>query len=281
MLFPYLADQIILCASRHPIHAASKERRLATYRVRKAKHKVEMWIDRPTAQSRDDVQLFVLKFPGTAGRAERASLHPAECFPEMHTEVWSVNPPGYGGSTGRATLGRFAAAGEAALRALKREADGRPILVFGNSLGTTTALHLAANHSIDGLLLRNPPPLGQLIVRKYGWWNLWVPALIMAMRLPRKLDSLRNAARCTTPAVIVTSENDEMVPPTLQKLVADRYAGPKQTFLLNGARHDSAIPVPQIAAYERTLQWLADQIFGLPSDDEFQPVATTSSVSVE
>ncbi|MFG0260963.1 MAG: hypothetical protein ACF788_01030, partial [Novipirellula sp. JB048] len=37
-------------------------------------------------------ELLLLKFPGTAGRAERSSLFPADLMPDVRTHVWTWNP---------------------------------------------------------------------------------------------------------------------------------------------------------------------------------------------
>jgi pimeloyl-ACP methyl ester carboxylesterase len=63
-------------------------------------------------------------------------------------EVWGVNYPGFGGSTGPARLARIGPAALAAFDALKREARDRPVVVFGASMGTTAALHIAAHRRL-------------------------------------------------------------------------------------------------------------------------------------
>lgn len=49
-----------------------------------------------------EAELFVLKFNGNGGRAERASIHPLDFWSDRPGEVWSHNPPGYGASGGKA-----------------------------------------------------------------------------------------------------------------------------------------------------------------------------------
>src|SRR5205814_930955 len=92
-------------------------------------------------------------------------------------------------------------AGLAAFDALKAKADDKPIYVFGASIGSAVALHVAANRDVRGLVLHNPPPLRQIILRNYGWWNLWLLAGPVALQIPRDLDSIAcgangHLARC-------------------------------------------------------------------------------------
>ncbi|MCH7727988.1 MAG: hypothetical protein IH991_16155, partial [Planctomycetes bacterium] len=170
-----LADKIILQPTNHFIPAGGKTRRM----VGVGNDDVEVWVQRTQGGElhvSDRADLFVLKFPGTGGRAERASKHPADCWPSHAAEVWAVNPPGYGGSGGRASLRVLAPMAQAVFTALQETAAGRPIVVTGNSLGAVIALYVAANCPVDGLLLRNPPPLREVIVGCHGWWNFGIGA---------------------------------------------------------------------------------------------------------
>ena len=147
------------------------------------------------------------------------------------------------GSSGKATLEGIAAAARVAYAEAVKRAQGRPIVVLGNSIGTTAALHLAANEAeIAGVVLRNPPPLRQLILRRHGWWNLWLLALPTAVQVPRALDSLRNATRARAPALFVSATEDSVVPVRYQRGVMRAYAGPWEVVELRGAGHNDALP---------------------------------------
>ena len=50
--------------------------------------------------------------------------------------------------------------------------------------------HVAANRPVAAIVLQNPPPLRQLILGHYGWWNLWLIATPVALGVPSELDSL-------------------------------------------------------------------------------------------
>lgn len=176
-------------------------------------------------------------------------------------EVWAPNPPGYGGSTGRASLSTFADAAQTVYRELEREAAGRPIIVTGNSLGTSTALHLAAtNESVAALVLRNPPPLRELIAWRFGWKTLGMGPLLVGSRIPPQLDSIANAARVRFPAVFVMSLADRIVPVPLQRRIIDAYAGPKRVVELAGADHAFELTDDQQREYAAALRWLREQM---------------------
>lgn len=210
---------------------------------------IEVWQAR--SQSGEPLA-YVLRFYGNADRADAWVAGEARGLP-FSAEVWGVNYPGFGGSEGKATLAGVAESALVAYDAMAKRAGGKPILVIGTSMGTTAALHLAANRKVAGVVLQNPPPLRQLIRGRYGWWNLWLLAAPVAWGVPSELDSLANAAKASAPAIFVLSQEDEVVPHAYALEVRDAYAGPKQTFVLPGAHHNDPIPEVTQRAIEQGL----------------------------
>jgi pimeloyl-ACP methyl ester carboxylesterase len=201
-------------------------------------------------------QIYVLRFYGNADRADRWVAAEAQMWNGRAVEVWGMNYPGFGRSTGPARLSRLGPAALAAFDALKDRAGDRPIFVFGASLGTTTALHVAAHRQVAGLILHNPPALRQIILRQFGWWNLWLLAGPLAQKLPADLDSIANARAIRVPAIFLLAENDEVVAPRFQRLVVDAYAGEKRVISLIGAGHNSPIEGAGLVEFQRDLDWL-------------------------
>lgn len=148
-----IADRLVLKPTRHEIPTTGKSRLTIPFR----RGVLEVWTQQAGMTPRSEPEFYVLKFQGTAGRAERSTYHPLDYWTERRAELWSVNPPGYGGSSGSASLRTLSAAAETVYQELVRVANGRPIVIMGNSLGTISALYLAARHDIAGMVLRNPP----------------------------------------------------------------------------------------------------------------------------
>jgi len=273
-MFARLADRLVLMPSRHPIDPGGKKRRMIPFQD----GHLEAWTlttgDEADARPAD---LFILKFSGNASRAELTTEHPAEMWPDLKCEVWSINKPGYGGSSGRASLRGLPAAAEAAFEAVLAEADGRPIIVAGNSIGTTLALYLAARHQIAGLLLRNPVPLAELIYERYGWWNLYLGSALVARQVPSELDTVSNAAKCTAPALFLQSGADTLVPPAFQQRIIEAYAGEKQCFVIEGAEHHTPLTEADMDTYQQHTDWLRGQS-GLASVAKSQDAAHRSAV---
>jgi hypothetical protein len=225
-----LADAVLLWPPSGPLAGAPASRR----EVMSNGAPVEIWVVGPAHP-----EAYVLTFYGNADRADWHVPNHAAQLP--NAQIWGVNYPGYGGSAGPATLRGVVAAAEAAYDDLAKHAAGEPIFAFGESLGTTAALHLAATRKIDGLVLVNPPPLEQLVLGKFGWWNMWLVAFPVANQIPRDLDSLHNASLCSMPAVFVTAENDDVVPPAYQRRIMSAYAGPKEIIVVPGGTHNSGV----------------------------------------
>lgn len=208
------------------------------------------------AQERGQPQIYVLRFYGNADRADRWVADEAEMWNNRAVEVWGMNYPGFGGSTEPARLARLGPAALAAFDALQRAAGDRPIVVFGASLGTTTALHIAAHRKVAGLILHNPPPLRQIILGQFGWWNLWLLAGPLAQKIPADLDSVANARTVRAPAIFLLAERDEVVSPRFQRLVVEAYAGEKRVIPLIGAGHNSPVEGVGLTNFHEALDWL-------------------------
>jgi pimeloyl-ACP methyl ester carboxylesterase len=273
ILFAHLPDHLILFPTTAPIETHGAVRKAIPFQ----KGQLELW----TAQSRlaeakGRADIFILRFYGNADRADRWVAAEAEMWNGRAVEVWGMNYPGFGGSTGPAQLSRIGPAALVAFDELRRFADTQvavesavpsgkssgdalgtsPIIVFGASIGTTAALHVAVNRPVAGLILHNPPPLRQMILRQFGWWNAWLLAGPVALQIPRDLDSIDNAKRIHGPAIFLLAEKDEVVAPRFHRLVVDAYAGDKRVIALPGARHNDPIEGAALSDFHGALDWL-------------------------
>jgi len=218
---------------------------------------LEIWTAQSRlAKQRGQPEIFILRFYGNADRADRWVAVEAEMWNNRAVEVWGMNYPGFGGSTGPARLARLGPAALTAFDELQKVAGNRPIVVYGASIGTTTALHIAANRKMAGLILHNPVAMRQIILRQFGWWNLWLFAGPMAQKIPRELDSIANARASRVPVIFLLAENDEVIAPRFQRLVVEAYTGEKRIIPLSGALHNDPIEGTSLADFHRALDWL-------------------------
>jgi pimeloyl-ACP methyl ester carboxylesterase len=255
MFLGHLPDHLLLFPMRAPIDARGAVRKTVPFE----NGQLEIWTAqsrRAHEQGRPDV--FILRFYGNADRADRWAAIEAEMWDDRAVEIWGVNYPGFGGSTGPPRLSKIGPAALSAFDELKHHANGRPIVPFGTSIGATAALHLSASRPgrIDGVILQNPPPLREMILRQFGWWNLWLLAGPVALQMPRDLDSITNARTSRAPAIFLLAERDEVVAPRFHRLVVDAYAGEKRVIALRGAYHNDPIEGAALADLNHALGWL-------------------------
>ncbi|MBV8969589.1 MAG: alpha/beta fold hydrolase [Verrucomicrobia bacterium] len=236
-MIPWL-DWLVLYPTTEPVPAGKAVRRTISV----ASGDLEVWVSSsPLARVSGHPNFYLLCFCGNASRPEFGADADANLFPDKSMEVWGVNYPGYGGSTGPARLAKIGPAALAAFDALASIAGGRPIILLGLSLGTTVALYVAAHRRVAGVILQDPLALREMILGRHGWWNLWLLAGPLALKVPRELDSVANAKAVQAPGIIVTDQLDEVVPPKYQALVIQAYAGSKQVVSVPSGHHLSEL----------------------------------------
>ena len=253
IFFGHLPDHLILFPTTAQIDAEDAVRKMLPFQS----GQLEVWTAKSRlAQQKGGADIYVLRFYGNADRADRWAAAEAEMWNDRAVEIWGMNYPGFGRSTGPARLSRIGPAALTAFDELKRHAADRPVVVFGTSIGATPALHAAAHRGVAGLILHNPVPLREIILRRFGWWNLWLLAGPVALQIPKDLDSISNAKAIHAPAIFLLAEEDEVVPPRYQKLVVDAYAGENRVISLHGAYHNDPIESVGLADFYRALDWL-------------------------
>ena len=253
ILFGHLPDHLILFPTKAPIDAGEAARKMVPFQ----NGELEVWTAKSyRAKQQAGADIYVLRFYGNADRADRWVAAEAEEWNGRAVEIWGMNYPGFGRSTGPARLSRIGPAAVTAFDELKGHADGRPIVLYGASLGSAAALHVARQRPVAGLILHNPLPLRQMILRRFGWWNLWLLAGPIALQIPRDLDSISNAKAIQTPAIFLLAEKDEIVPPRYHRLVVDAYAGQKRVVTLRDAYHNTPVEGEGLADLNHALDWV-------------------------
>lgn len=249
----FLLDRMVLRPTRHPIDHAPKRRvMLGT---------IECFVEQ-NYQGSAAPDLLILKFPGTEGRGERSTSFPMSSVDGPRVSTWTWNPPGYGRSSGRATLSRIAdAALEFCQGVLSEHARAESsVWLCGNSLGCAAALHATSELDLDearsGVILRNPPPLRLVVPRvaeRYPLGHLTNP---IVESLCDSMDVLHTAPRTTLPAVFLQSELDTLVPLDDQDQVVRAYAGPNHVVVMRGLGHADIPTEIHVPLINDALGWL-------------------------
>src|SRR3954451_14686929 len=93
---------------------------------------LQIWTARSPGVVVGEPRAFLLEFCGNGTRAENIAAYLAKRWGDRPIEVWAVNYPGYGGSTGPPRLRTVGPAALAAYDALAQRAKGRPIMTGGH-----------------------------------------------------------------------------------------------------------------------------------------------------
>ena len=246
------ADSLVLDTNHLQLNPGSANRTTIALEGRT----VECWVSRSPGASAKNPEAFVLFFVGKGDRADRWVGDVASAWGDKPVEVWGMNYGGSGGSDGPPRLSDVSPDALAVFDRVHAIATGRPIFIHAGSFGTTAALSVAARRPVAGMILQNPPPLRQLILGQYGWWNLWLVAGAVALQIPADLDSIANARRCHSPAVFILSESDEVIPPKYHEMVLGAYAGPKRVIRMPGALHNDPLSDEAAMQFAGDLDWL-------------------------
>ena len=112
--------------------------------------------------------------------------------------------------------------------------DSGRIVVMGYSLGTGSAVYLAANRPVAGLILATPFASG------YDLYNNVLPIFFGPMRLlvRQKLPSYEFAPHITCPVLIIASRSDEIIPFSSTERLASLISGEVDFMVLDGIGHN-------------------------------------------
>lgn len=250
-----LASRLILKATRQPLEASHLQRLVVEVRGLKQ----ELYCSTGSL-GKVEPQIWFLKIPGSTGRAEKATAFPAERL-KLQCAVLTWNPPGYGQSEGEANLGLAAELLPEVVDAVVQQLNWKtiPMFAMGTSLGAALSVYLCTQRAVAGAVLCNPPSLPELMPRYNRWWNLFLGGSFMAGSIPAPLRTISIAQGVTSPALLITSLEDRIVPPELQMRIARSYAGPLKVLEIAGAGHELRMADISTDSMQAALTWLLAQ----------------------
>jgi uncharacterized protein len=263
------ANTLLLHPSRGAILADASESDIAT-----PVGNMQMWgVDTDPADG--EPQAYVLGFVGNGSRAEIEVTKFSRYFQRHPVRLLVMNYPGFGDSEGKAHLASIAPAALAVYDSVGAEANGKPIFVMGHSMGTTVALYVGRMRPVAGLILHNPPPLRQLILGRFGWWNLWIGASSVALAVPTEMESLENEKYITKPpAIFLMAGRDTLVTPPYQKMVGDVYRGPKRLIHLPEYGHNDPVDCDDLPRVLDAVDWMWGYSFAATTPAVTAPATT-------
>jgi uncharacterized protein len=154
-------------------------------------------------------------------------------FRPVDAALLVVDYPGYGASEGRTSEAGIYEAGDLAYSALMSRPDVDPqrIYVYGRSLGSAVATHVAATHDVAGLILESPFTSARgMAARHYGIFPRFLVRL--------ELDNTGRMPHIHCPALVFHGTADMLVPMKMGREVAAAAGGPVEFVMIEGAGHN-------------------------------------------
>jgi uncharacterized protein len=169
------------------------------------------------------------------GNAEEVSWTLADARWPREWTIAALNYRGYGASEGKAGERELTQDALALYDALAQrpDVDARRIVVFGRSLGTAIAVHLAAERAIAAAVLVSPyDSLTALGKEHYPW-------LPVSLMLRHRFDALADAKRNRMPLLVIVGESDRIIPHERSQVLFDAWPGPKTWQVIPHADHNT------------------------------------------
>lgn len=169
------------------------------------------------------------------GNAEEVSWTLADGRWPQDATLVALNYRGYGTSEGKPGADSMAADGVALydLVAQREGVDRERIAVFGRSLGSAVATHVAAVRPVARVILVSPyDSLAAVGQRHY-------PFLPVSLMLRHRFAPIEEAPRCHAPLLAIVAPADSIIPVSHSRALFDAWAGPKQWVAIDKADHNS------------------------------------------
>ena len=170
-------------------------------------------------------------------------------FQPPGVDLLVVDYPGYGASGGRATEERVYEAADLAYYAMAARVDPNRIFVYGRSLGSAVATHIAATHAVRGLILESPFTNARDMGRRH---YAFLPPFLLRLRL----DNLTQISRTHCPVLVFHGTADRLVPIEMGRAVANAAPGPVEFVAIAGSDHNETYEIGGQAYREKMWEFV-------------------------
>lgn len=117
--------------------------------------------------TKDSARGVVIYFHGNRQHIARYAKH-APLFTAAGYEVWMPDYPSYGKSTGRRSEALMNLQAEMVFRMASRQWPANQIVVYGKSMGTGPASHVATRFPVQKLMLETPYPSIPAVMKRFA-----------------------------------------------------------------------------------------------------------------
>jgi len=185
---------------------------------------------------RDGARVTLLIFHGNAGNIGHR-LPWIEMLHRLGVHVFIFDYRGFGKSEGKPFEEGLYRDARAAYRwwQSEREPLGEKLILVGESLGGSVAVHLAARAPVAGLILQSTFTSARDMAKTMFPIGLLLPLTGL------KFDSRADIARVTCPKLVIHGDRDEIVPFRFGKALYEAAPSPKSFYAVPGAGHNDLL----------------------------------------
>jgi pimeloyl-ACP methyl ester carboxylesterase len=172
----------------------------------------------------------LIYFHGNAGAAcDRLSF--SSELPGLSLRFVFLEYPGYGGDKKRPSEASFRqAARDLVLH--RQKVSELPLILFGESMGSSVAIFTAAELSVAALILQAAAPsLAEVGSHHYPW-------LPVRWMMQNPFDARQAAQKLQAPVLMLIASLDKVIPPALSHSLANELAKPPRIMSLNRSGHN-------------------------------------------
>ncbi|HEY5744481.1 MAG TPA: alpha/beta hydrolase [Chryseolinea sp.] len=181
----------------------------------------------------------ILYFHGNAGSLEDWQFVYHD-FESLGFNFFIIDYRGYGKSTGNISEAGFYQDAQAAYDfLLARGFEADHIVVYGRSIGSGVAVHLATHQQIAALILESPyTSVEQLAIEKYRY-------LFPSLYLRYRFDNLNKINAVKAPLLVIHGRRDDLIPFPHGQALYDVFDGKKQLIAVEDGHHNDLSEFPQ------------------------------------
>ena len=199
--------------------------------------KISVDIEKVKIQTSDNIELLgwyheknlkdyktLVYFHGNAGSLENR-IHKLNHFQDMNINFLIVAWRGFNGNKGKPSEKGLYVDGKSAIDWLiKKGVDEKNLILYGESLGTGVATHLAQNKNYAGVILETP--FTSMVDAAKNFY----PYIPINLLLKDKFENFKKVKNINTPILVMHGEVDQIVPFSMGKKIYEIANNPKYSY---------------------------------------------------
>jgi len=199
--------------------------------------KISVDIEKVKIQTSDNIELLgwyheknlkdyktLVYFHGNAGSLENR-IHKLNHFQDMNINFLIVAWRGFNGNKGKPSERGLYVDGKSAIDWLKKKGvDEKNLILYGESLGTGIATHLAQNKNYAGVILETP--FTSMVDAAKNFY----PYIPINLLLKDKFENFKKVKNINTPILVMHGEVDQIVPFSMGKKIYEIANNPKYSY---------------------------------------------------